>query len=90
MIIEAHLHDKEYFHQDISKLLSWNYYHDVLSLFSLLHWKRRSVEVDHLQKYRHVVLRQLIHRPSMEVRFLPLPKQIQLKQARSISYLDVL
>ncbi|KAI3338381.1 fungal-specific transcription factor domain-containing protein [Ustulina deusta] len=42
-IIKAAGLEGQFFRSDISELVLWTYYHDVLARFSLLHWRRGSV-----------------------------------------------
>ncbi|KAI0970743.1 fungal-specific transcription factor domain-containing protein [Xylaria arbuscula] len=42
-IIKAAGLESQIFRSDISELVMWTYYHDVLARFSLLHWRRGSV-----------------------------------------------
>ncbi|KAH8817329.1 fungal-specific transcription factor domain-containing protein [Xylogone sp. PMI_703] len=67
MVIEAHLLNKVFPDQEISTLVCWTYYHDVLSLFSFLHWKKITPEAEHLRRYKNVPLRHLIHQPSSKI-----------------------
>jgi len=62
--------DDVHFGHSFSALASWIYYHDVLALFSLIQWKRNSVESQNLLKYQRIALRHLIREPHIKVNII--------------------